>query len=57
MSFPSKSERAERRVVRKTAAIGELDAPCQAAVDDVSKFIHAAKDLANRSVNVAMTAA
>ncbi len=51
------AERAEERVMKKTIAAGELDAPYQVVFGDVSKIVDAAKDSATRSVNAAMTAA
>ena len=51
------AERAEERVMKKTVAAGELDAPYQVVFGDVSKIVDAAKDSATRSVNAAMTAA
>ena len=50
-------DRAERRIVRKTATTGALDAPYRSVFGDVSKIIDAARDSAARSVNAAMTAA
>ena len=51
------AERAEERVMKKTVAAGELDAPYQMVFGDVSKIVDAARDSATRSVNAAMTAA
>ncbi len=51
------AERAEERVMKKTVAAGELDAPYQVVFGDVSKIVDAARDSATRSVNAAMTAA
>ena len=51
------AERAEERVMKKTVAAGELDAPYQVVFGDVSKIVDAASDSATRSVNAAMTAA
>ena len=57
MDSPSNPNRAERRIVRKTATTGGLDAPYRAVFGDVSKIIDAARESAARSVNAAMTAA
>ena len=50
-------DRAERRIVRKTATTGALDAPYRSVFGDVSKIIDAARESAARSVNAAMTGA
>ena len=50
-------DRPERRIVRKTATTGALDARYRSVFGDVSKIIDAARDSAARSVNAAMTAA
>ena len=57
MGPPSNPNREERRIVRKTATTGGLDAGYRAVFGDVSKIIDAARDSAARSVNAAMTAA
>ena len=51
------AERAEERVMKKTVAAAELDAPYQVVFGDVPKIVDAARDSATRSVNAAMTAA
>ena len=40
------AERAEERVMEKTVAAGELDAPYQVVFGDVSKIVDAARDSA-----------
>ena len=57
MGFPNKPDKSERRMVKKTAPNGGLDAPYRAVFGDVSKIIDAARESAARSVNAAMTAA
>ena len=57
MGFPNKPDNSERRMVKKTAPTGGLDAPYRAVFGDVSKIIDAARESAARSVNAAMTAA
>ena len=57
MGFPNKPDNSARRMVKKTAPTGGLDAPYQAVFGDVSKIIDAARESAARSVNAAMTAA
>ena len=57
MGFPNKPDESERRMVKKTAPNGGLDAPYRAVFGDVSKIIDAARESAARSVNAAMTAA
>ena len=57
MGLPSNPEKPERRVVKRTARTGGLDAPYRAVFGDVSKIIDAARESAARSVNAAMTAA
>ena len=57
MGLPSNPENPERRIVKRTATTGGLDAPYRAVFGDVSKIIDAARESAVRSVNAAMTAA
>ncbi len=57
MGLPSNPEKPERRIVKRTATTGGLDAPYRAVFGDVSKIIDAARESAARSVNAAMTAA
>ena len=57
MGLPSNPENPERRIVKRTATTGGLDAPYRAVFGDVSKIIDAARESAARSVNAAMTAA
>ena len=57
MGFPNKPDNSARRMVKKTASTGGLDAPYRAVFGDVSKIIDAARESAARSVNAAMTAA